>query len=334
MLDIFNSQAFNTVELTEAINVVPNRYGRLNELNVFPSRGVRVRTIAIERKDGVLNLIQSQPVGAPANKGTVGKRSLRNLSIPHFPYEDEILAEDVQGVRAFGTENQLQALQDLINEKQIISAEKHFITLEYLRWGALTGLILDADGSTLLDVFTEFGVTEKSINFALTTATTDVGAKVRELKRYIEKEAKGAMYSGIHVMCSPEFFDALISHPNVEKFYTAFQNRQLLDQDHRSRFEFHGVVFEEHVGEATDIDGNVRKFIPANNARAFPTGTAGLFATYHAPADFNETVNTMGRPLYAKLERMKFDRGMQLHTQQNSLPICKRPELLVKLTKS
>lgn len=334
MLDIFNSQAFSAIELTDAINVVPNKYGRLQELNVFPARGVRTRTVAVERKNGVLNLIPSQPVGAPATKGTVGKRDLRNLGIPHFPYEDTILAEEVQGVRAFGTEDQFRSVQDLVNEKLMVGREKHGITLEFLRWGALTGNILDADGTSLMNLYTEFGVSEETQNFALTTGSTDVAGKVRALKRYMEKNAKGFMYSGIHVMCSPGFFDALIAHANVEKFFVNFMNGQVLSDDYRNRFVFQGVTFEEHVGEATDLAGNVRKFIADDQARAFLVGTNGLMRTYFAPADFMETVNTQGLEVYAKQERLKFDRGIEVHTQSNPLPMCLRPELLVKLTKS
>jgi len=53
-----------------------------------------------------------------------------------------------------------------------------------------------------------------------------------------------------------------------------------------------------------------------------------------APADFNETVNTLGQPLYAKQEPRKFDRGTDLHTQSNPLPICHRPGLLIKVVAS
>jgi hypothetical protein len=75
-----------------------------------------------------------------------------------------------------------------------------------------------------------------------------------------------------------------------------------------------------------------RRFIAAGEAHAFPVGTVDTFATYFAPADFNETVNTLGQPLYAKQEPRKFDRGTDLHTQSNPLPMCHRPGVLIKLT--
>ena len=65
----------------------------------------------------------------------------------------------------------------------------------------------------------------------------------------------------------------------------------------RSGFTFAGITFEEYRGQATDPDGNVRRFIAQDTAHCFPLGTSETFSTYFAPADFNETVNTLGKPL-------------------------------------
>jgi hypothetical protein len=47
---------------------------------------------------------------------------------------------------------------------------KHAITLEHLRMGALKGKILDADGSELVDLFDEFDITAQSVSFEFSTA--------------------------------------------------------------------------------------------------------------------------------------------------------------------
>ena len=47
-----------------------------------------------------------------------------------------------------------------------------------------------------------------------------------------------------------------------------------------------------------------------------------------------QTANTLGRPPYAKQEPRKFDRGTDLHTQSNPLPMTHRPAVLVKLLTS
>jgi hypothetical protein len=99
-----------------------------------------------------------------------------------------------------------------------------------------------------------------------------------------------------------------------------------------SGFTFAGIAFEEYRGQATDPDGNVRKFITANDGHCFPVGTVDTFATYFAPADFNKTVNPLGKPMYAKQEPRRFDRGTDLRTQSKPLPMCHRQGVLVKIT--
>jgi hypothetical protein len=75
-----------------------------------------------------------------------------------------------------------------------------------------------------------------------------------------------------------------------------------------------------------------RWIIPdTNKAHFFPVGVPGLFRQYNAPADFVETVNTLGLPRYAKQAvDQEFGRWVKLHTQSNPLPICTRPKVLIK----
>jgi hypothetical protein len=330
----FSNDAFGAIALTMAINILPNRYGRLEEINLMPARPVRLRQIAIEERNGVLSLLPTAVVGAAGTVGKRGKRKIRSFIVPHIPHDDVVLPEEVQGIRAFGSEGELSALSDVLALHLQSMRDKHAITLEHLRMGALKGVILDADGSTIYDLYSEFGITAKTINFQLDVDTTDVKAKCLELKRYIEDNLRGEFMTGVQVLVSAEFFDSLTGHPKVETAYERWQQGEALRTDMRKGFTFAGVEFQEYRGQATDPDGTVRRFIADSEAHAFPLGTSQTFATYFAPADFNESVNTMGQPLYAKQEPRKFERGTDLHTQSNPLPMCHRPGVLVKLTAS
>jgi hypothetical protein len=334
ILNPFATDAFNMVALTAAINKIPNLYGRVEQLGLILTEGVRTRTILIEEMSGVLNLLPTMPIGAPGSLGTQGKRRVRSFVIPHIPHDDVVLPEEVQGIRSFGSENEVEALSNLIARKLQNMRNKHAITLEHLRMGALKGVILDADGSTLYDLYSEFGISPKAVNFALTTNTTEVLLKVLEVKRHIEDNLKGEFMTGIMCLCSQGFFDALTTHAKVKEAYARWQQGQILFSDNRTNFSFGGIVFEEYRGQATDAAGNVRKFVADDEAHFFPLGTAMTFRTYFAPADFNETANTLGLPLYAKQAPRKFERGTDVHTQSNPLPICLRPEVLVKGTKA
>ena len=77
----FQSPAFSMTALTAAINILPNQFGKLDQLNLMPARPVRFRQIAVEERNGVLNLLPTLPVGAPGTVGKRGRRTLRSFII-------------------------------------------------------------------------------------------------------------------------------------------------------------------------------------------------------------------------------------------------------------
>jgi hypothetical protein len=172
------------------------------------------------------------------------------------------------------------------------------------------------------------------VDFVFSVATTDIRGKVMEVKRHIEDNLKGEYMTGIRCLCSSGWYDSLVNHATVKTAFQYWQNNQALSRDNRSGFVFGDVTFEEYRGTATDFAGTARPFIAADQCHFFPEGTLNTFKTYFAPGDFNETVNTVGLELYAKQEPRKFGRGTDLHTQSSPLPMCMRPEILVKGTKS
>ena len=331
MLNPFTTDAFNLISMTAAINRLPNNYGRLKEMGLFKDKGVPQRTVLIERKDGVLNLLNRLPVGSPGQKNTHGTRDVRSLVIPHFPLDDVILPQDFDGVRAFGSENALETAASIMNERLQTMKNKHAITLEWMKMGALKGIIYEADGSTVIyNLYNEFLITRKEVDFVLGTATTDIKGKCLEIKRHIETNLKGETMSRIRVIVDPDFFDAFTNHAKVITAYERWMSGAALRDDMRSGFPFAGLTFEEYNATATDSDGNVRDFLDSKDGVAFPEGTQNTFVTAYAPADFMETVNTLGLPFYAKREVRKYNRGIDIHTQSNPLPIVLRPEVCVR----
>lgn len=329
MLDIFNTDAFGVKALTEAINLMPFQAGFIGSLGVFKDKGISQLAVLIEEKYGVLSLIPSKKRGAPANVNEPEKRKLRALVIPHKPLEDAILADDLIGIRQFGTDDQTTPVVQMVNDKLTSMKNQHELTKEHMRVSALQGRVLDADGSTVLvNLFDEFEVTEQTQGMALTTATTNVRSLCVAARRLCEKALGNAPVTGLAAICSDGFFDALVDHALVRATYLNWNEAANLRNDVRGGFEFGGIKWYNYRGGLGSI-----KFVPDDEARLFPIGVPDLFFNYYAPADFIEAVNTVGQPFYAKQERMQFDRGILLHTQSNPLPICTRPACLVKLTK-
>ena len=336
MLNPFGTDAFNVVSLSAAINILPNNYGRLREMNLFPEKSVTTRTILVEEKNGTLNLLSTLPPGSPGQKAGRGKRTVRAFVVPHIPHDDEILPQEYDGVRAFGSENGVDPIATIMNDHLQAMRNKHAITLEWFRLGALKGIIYDGDASTVLyNLYNEFLIKPKTVDFVFGTTTTDIRAKCLEVKRHILNNLLGEVMQGDpRVLVDKDFFDALTGHAAVQDAYELWMNGAALRDDMRKGFPFGGLIFEEYDATVSNTAGTPASFFASKYGIAFPQGTMDTFRTIVAPADFIEAVNTPGQLLYAKQQERDFGRGIDIHTQSNVLPLCLRPGVLVTVMSS
>jgi hypothetical protein len=324
MLDVFRSDAFNVASLTDSILKAPFKPGRIGALGLFRERGITTTTVVVEEKNGRLSLIPTSPRGGPASSIGAEKRTARSFVVPHLERDSTIMADEVQNVRAFGSENAQEAVQAIVAERLADLRAMHEVTLEHLRAGAIKGQILDADGSsTLFDLFTEFGVSQQTDDLDL---TANVRSQIVAVQRLIETEMGAEPISGYRAFCGDTFFDLLVDSSDVQESLK-YQESAMLRGDLRSGFEYGGVTWENYRGSVGAVS-----FFPTDEAYVFPMGT-GIFATYFAPADYIETVNTVGLPVYAKqaLDE-QFQRWVKLNSQSNPLALCLRPRAVVKLT--
>ena len=329
MADVFAGDAFSTVSLTSSINTLPYAPRRIGEIGLFAGEGITTTTVVLEENVGTLELLPSKPRGSNPSIGKPEKRKARSFVVPHIPHEDMVLASDVQNVREMGSEDQTQTVTTVVNNKLQKMRLNHEITEEHLRIGAIKGTILDADGSTLFDLFSEFGITQTTINMALTTTTTKVRSKGFDVLNAMEAALGAAGFTGIRAFCGQEFFKSLTEHSAVADAFARWESGRFLRDDVRGGFEFAGIVWEQYRGSV-----NGTAFVDTNTAHVVAEGVPDLFKTAYAPANFMETANTIGIPVYAKQKMADMDTGVRLHTQSNPLPLCTRPASLIKLTRS
>lgn len=335
MLEIFQNNAFGVLSLTDAINALKFVPGRIGELGLFTESSVNTTSIAIEEKDGILVLVSPTPRGGPGQTVEKSRRTLRNLSVPHFEINDAIMAEEVQGVRAFGQETQLETVMDKVAERGAIHSQSHAATQEYSRIGAVKGIVTYADGSTL-NLFTEFGVSQEAeVDFDLDNASPAEGAlrkKCASVTRTVATNLGGLPWSGLRALCGDAFFDDLIAHGEVRATFLGWPEAKILREGYiepngksYGAFEFGGIVWENYRGKVGNTD-----FIDTDKCHIFPTGVPNLFRTVYAPADYMETVNTMGQRLYAKIFPMPNGKGVNFDVQTNAIEYCTRPKTLIK----
>lgn len=331
--DIFNNDAFTLMGLTQSIQDAAYKPGRIGQMGLFEERPITTTSVSVEKRGDTIGLVESQPRGSSGKVYQSEKRTLRNLSTVHLPQRASVLADEILGMRKFGTEDEIQNMASWLQAEYLGPMKRDIeVTQEWLRMGAIKGQVVDGDGSTvLLDLFTEFGVSQNTDSW--TIASDDIRANIVALKRNIATKLQGLAWSGVHIFCSSTFFDGLIGNSTVEAAYDRFQDGAFLRDDY-SQFGLNGftfgstrVTFEEYWGNAGS-----EQLIADGKAYAVPTGVSGLFQTRFAPADYVETVNTPGFPYYAKQQALDMDKGIELEAQSNPLHYCSRPDAVVELT--
>jgi hypothetical protein len=331
-LDVFRQSggAFSMRSLTAAINNAPFVPGRIGQLGIFNARGISTTTAMVEQRDQKLYLVPNTSRGGPAKKNQAELRQMIPLKTAHLPVEDRLMADEIQDVRAFGSDNQLEGIIQKVNEKMATMARSLDATLEYHRVGAINGLVLDADGATpILNIYDAFGVSQQTeVDFDLDNASPEEDAvrkKCALVIRKIEDELGATPYAGVHCLCSDTFFDDLVGHPEVKKAYDRWMEGQALrDRTARRSIFYAGIMFEEYRGKV-----GAQSFIPTGKARFFPTGVADLFDEVYAPANWIETANTIGLPRYAKQTIDHKGRWVDIDAQANPLVYCTRPRTLI-----
>lgn len=303
-LDVFNGNAFSMQSLVGRLQDLPYIPFRIGALGLFEPRSVPTVNVSVEKQGNTLALIMTTARGGPAIQNVKDPRDIRILPTRRIAVEDTIYADEVQGIRAFGSESELDTLQAEVDRRMLRMERNLGLTEEFHRVNAIKGILLDADGSTLTNLFTEFGVTQiTEVDWDLDNASPASGAldtKCKAVIRLIEGELGGLPYSGIRTVCSSAFFDNLIAHPEFRASYLnwpdAAQLRSLPGGRMVREVSFGGITFEEYTG---NVGGQV--YVAADKAHTFPEGVPEMFLSIYAPAEYWDTVNTLGLPRYVRV---------------------------------
>lgn len=331
----FDAGGFTLAEMTDAINIIPNIYTRLSQIGLFRFEGITQRSVLIEQSNGVLNLLPAVPLGGPPTVANRDGRSMRTFTAPWIPHDDVVTPQDMQGIRAFGSADAADPLTAVMLRKLTRMRQKHAQTREYMEINALRGILKDGNGTALYNYFTEFGLSQISVDYVLGTAGTKVQAKTRDVLRNMEDNLLGETMIRAHALVSSTFFDKLIAHASVEEAFKYYQSgQQPLREDVRRMFPFAGIMYEEYNATVTLGTGATEKLIPEGEGIAFPIGTTDTFVTYGAPANLLETVNTIGLELYARQIMRTDGSAVDVKTEASPLPVNKRPRLVVRLHSS
>lgn len=337
-MDIFQQDAFSTMSLTTAVETMPYVPQRIGELGLFADNPVSTRDIAIEERNGTLALIQTSELGAPPEQQVPDKRKIRSLRTRRLFRADTIQAAEIQNIRAWGSETDLETVQNVVAQRLLKLRRAMELTHEYHRMGALQGKLLDADGSPIYNFFTEFGIAEPDeIDFDLDAASPapgDLQSKCQQVVETMEAALESGWVPGteIRALCGSAFWRNLTSHPEIRELWiyaqqVAAQAAALRGINTVDEITYGGITFERYRGNTAGTVG-----IHTDKCRFFPRGVPDLFEVAWSPLESMDAVNTIGRPTYAMLLPDPSGRNFYVSAELYSYPVhyCTRPATLLR----
>lgn len=341
--DYFNS--FKTSEMTDAINEIENQYGYINSRNYFNMKSTGQTAIIFDvNKHDITLLPQVNRGDHSATQGKEREVDTFALKLAYFKHQDRLTVEDIQSWRQPGQEIQetlARATAEKLQDMRMTADQ----TKEYMKLQAFKGVFKTPDGKVVADMFTEFGVTQKQIDFALGTAGTNVDDKISELKRYIASNVKtGGAISGVEVLVDPIFFDKLVSHPQIRDAWKFYQNSgtQRLRDDLANYmqwgvmdvFEHRGVRFMSYDATFNLPNGTTEQGIADDTGHAYGLGVRDLFRGYSGPSNKLSLANQPGREMFVRQYADNRDEFVDFELEMAPLYFCTKPASLVEVITS
>lgn len=338
-------QSYKVTDFVDSIVETPLQYGYINSLNLFDVKSTNQLAIVFDKMMSTTTLLPQVQRGTKVT--TQGKeRDVETfaLRLAYFKHADRLTNEDIQGWRAPGRTEE-ESIARATAEKMEDMRRAWDQTQEYMKLQALKGVFKTPDGTTMADMYTEFGITQTNLDFVLGTSTTDIDSKIRQLKGLIAKNVKnGGAIGGVQVLVDPLFYDKLISHPNVKNAYQYYQNSgaQRLRDDMTDymkwgimdEFSHRGVSFVSYDATFNLPDGTTEDAFAASTGIAHALGVKDLFRGYNGPSNKFSEANQPGQEIFMNTYLDDRDEWVEFEMEAAPLYFGTKPAAQIKVSSS
>ena len=341
-LDFLGNERYSYRKITEGMLLLPNYFSTLQDWGLFPTVPIDTTYVELDVEKFAINIIPSGTRGGTNPKASPGSRRSKVTKVLYYGLDDQLRADDLQNAIALANAGQFKKFDVELAKKLLKLKMQHDQTREYLQWTALAGKLMESDGQgELLDLFAFMGKTRYQMDLKLGNSSTDkpIYSAIAKYKDHLQLNMEGDIFTGVVIPVDRPLFDRIVNHPEIVDAHSQYPSAQeVLREDVSDAWVYKGVVFRVELGRATynanDGSSITTQFVTPNEGLAIPTGTLQTFRNYAAPADFIDTVNDLGEEMYARTEIMKFNRGVDIHTQANILPINLRPQTVARVYSS
>jgi hypothetical protein len=335
------------IDWTESINEIDNQFGFIRENVPFKIDPTSQTSIIFDKNTNTITLVPAR--NRKEGKSSVGKdKAVEQFAmiLQHYPYEDYIDVDDVQGKRKPGSPDIEEALNSVRAEKLMDLKAGQDQTDEHLRFEAMVGNLPAGAVSGVSDMYALFGLNKAAdytIDLVTESDATDVDGKISQVKRAVASGFKtGSRIQGVDFFVDFALYDELKQHPQIRESYMHYQNsgKQLLRDDDSTytewgitdMFEHDGVRIMAYNPEFLQEDGSTVQVLGAGQGVAIPRNARDMFRGYWGPATKLSLANQPGQELFAFEYRSQDDESHTIETQATKLYWATKPAAIIHLT--
>lgn len=336
--DVFSDNVFQGTEIQEAIGNIVYIPQMLNQMGLFEEEPIQTTTVGVYKNNETLEFIPTTERGSPRSLPGKDARQLIQLSTVNLRQEDRINAIEMQNLvnEIMPFDTALDNADAEVDKRMRKLMRKLEYTREYHRFAALQGILLDADGTVIVNFFEAFGLTQPAaIVFDFPNLTegklrTYITANVfRPMMRQLN--ARKSPSTRIGALCGDAFYDKMLEAPEIYKSYQVQQDgADAREQKAWKSFMFAGVEWINFQG----TDDNSSIAVPTNTCRFFPIGAQDVFKEYRSPGEEWREVNQLGREFYPYVvpdpRAPNYMAFVDLYLDAHPLFACIAPDVLMR----
>ena len=334
LLDIFSGEAFSLTSMTKAVIEMPYSEGRLKDLLGFEDIQSSTRDVVLDKEAGEIYVLPSLADNEPAPTDKRSTRTAHKLGIPRFGERASMPNAEFMAVRQTGNGNP-QIIEMERDKRTGMTLRRHSKTEEWLRFGAVTGVVLDSDRqTTLVNLRTELGVgAQSTATWNLSNAAFNTNEMLTELKEQAEDKLGDYNPDDYILLCGRSAYKNIRKHKSTVAAFSELTNLAFLKSDDRKN----GFVLSS--SDDTDVrlvsygrergnDGN--PFLADNKAYFCPVGM-GLWNELMGPSDIGDYAGQV-LPFYTAKKPMDFNKGLEVLVEMYRLAYCARPGAVIEVT--
>lgn len=318
-------------DFTVAINKVPRGWNLLDELNLATTDGISTTTANVDVVTEKTGVFGDSRRGGPRN--FVGSESVitKPLATTFFTLDGVVRPTDLQNLRKWGTENELQDGDTAVRNIMERLRRYHGALREKALMEAIKGANYAPNGTTeAYNYYTVFGQTQKTIAFDLAGSSDPIAKAEEAWGHIIDNADDGASSYEVIAICGTGFFAGLLAN---DVFQAAFTYQQDRPNPLRDRVGGGSIYREFTYGNVRYIEyrgafGGT-KLVADDKAYFLPLGIMDHFAFYHSPADHLDYMNTTGQETYMWIHRDPKGRKIDVESETSFICVNHRPELVV-----